>query len=192
MGRTGAHAGCAPASHTSHGVLDHLGQRHLLLVLDNIEQVPGIDAVVHSLMSNTAKVSVLATSRAAIHVTGEREHQVPALSVPRLDSDTSAIEQSAAVQLFVQQASRVARGFALTEQNARDIASICGVLDGLPLAIELAAARAKLMPTSAILTRLDHALDLAATERTAPTGSAPCATRWSGAIGFCHPTTSHY
>ena len=157
-----------PAAHTPEGVLSYLAPRQLLLVLDNLEQLRDINEVVHSLLSHTAKVSILATSRAAIHVTGEREHQVPALPVPGSDADATAIEHSAAVQLFVQHASRVRRGFALTEQNARDVASICAALDGLPLAIELAAARLKLMPPNAILARLDQALDLTTSERDRP------------------------
>jgi non-specific serine/threonine protein kinase len=105
---------------------------------------------------------VLATSRVRLRVSGEREHAVPPLELTEA-AETAPVEEvgrSEAVRLFVERAQAVSEGFALTDDNARTVASICGHLDGLPLAIELAAARVKVLPPPALLAKLDRRLPL--------------------------------
>jgi predicted ATPase/class 3 adenylate cyclase len=142
-------------------LLRHLAQRRALLVLDNLEQLPGAGAVVAELLAHAAQVAVLATSRRPLHVAAEHEHALTPLDVPD-DASLDAAQQSGAVQLFVQQARRVRSSFALTAENAADVATLCRRLDGLPLALELAAARTKLLSPHALLARLDRALDMPA------------------------------
>jgi predicted ATPase/class 3 adenylate cyclase len=142
-------------------VTAYLGERRALLVLDNLEQLDEAAAVVAALLASAAGVTVLATSRRPLHLLGEHEQPVPALELPR-DADVAAVAACGAAQLFAQQAGMVRPGFALTEGNAADIAAICGRLDGLPLAIELAASRVRLLAPKALLARLDQSLGLAA------------------------------
>src|SRR5262249_34868030 len=99
------------------------------------------------------------TSRRPLHVGGEQEYPVPALELPEQE-DLRLAQHSGAVQLFVQQAVLVRPSFALSESNVADVIRICRRLDGLPLAIELAAARTKLLSPSALLSRLGSALEL--------------------------------
>jgi len=143
-------------------VTGYLGDRRALLVLDNLEQLDGAAGVVAGLLAAAPGLVVLATSRRPLHLLGEQELPVPPLQVAR---DAGSVEQVAAcgaARLFVQQAAMVRPGFAVTESNAADIAAICGRLDGLPLAIELAASRARLLAPRALLARLGRSLDLAA------------------------------
>ncbi len=145
-------------------VTRYLADRRALLVLDNLEQLDGAAQVVAGLLAAARGLLVLATSRRPLHLLGEQELPVPPLQVPR---DTGSVEQVAAcgaARLFVQQAAMVRPGFAVAESNAADIAAICGRLDGLPLAIELAASRARLLAPRALLARLGHSLDLAAAD----------------------------
>jgi predicted ATPase/class 3 adenylate cyclase len=145
-------------------VTRYLGDRRALLVLDNLEQLDGAAGVVAGLLAAAPGLLVMATSRRPLHLQGEQELPVPPLQVPR---DAGSVEQVAAcgaARLFVQQASMVRPGFALTAGNAADIAAICGRLDGLPLAIELAASRARLLAPRALLARLGRCLDLAAVD----------------------------
>jgi len=142
-------------------VVAWLGDRRMLLVLDNLEQLDGAADLVDTVLEETA-VAVIATSRRALHVSGEREHAVPPLSLPS-GSDLDAIAGSGAVELFVQLAQRARRDFRLKEENASDVARLCAKLDGLPLAIELVAARAKMLSPGALLQRVGEVLDLAAT-----------------------------
>jgi predicted ATPase/class 3 adenylate cyclase len=141
------------------GMTEYLSDRQALLVLDNLEQLDGAAEVVAALLAAAPCLVVLATSRRPLHLQGEHELPVPPLEIPR---DTGAAEVAAceAAQLFVQQAGMVRPGFAVTPDNAADIAAICRRLDGLPLAIELAASRVKLLAPRAILTRLGHSLGL--------------------------------
>jgi predicted ATPase/class 3 adenylate cyclase len=144
-------------------VTGYLRDRRALLVLDNLEQLEGAAGVVAGLLAAAPDLVVLATSRRPLHLPGEQELPVPPLEVPR----TAGVEQVAAcgaARLFVQQAATVRPGFALTAANAADIAAICGRLDGLPLAIELAAARVRLLAPRALLARLRHTVDLAAAD----------------------------
>ncbi|MEJ7757719.1 MAG: hypothetical protein WKF83_16835 [Nocardioidaceae bacterium] len=145
----------------------HVAHRSALFVLDNLEQVAGADDVVAQLLEQAPQVVVLSTSRRALSVPGEHVHPVPPLELPDTDKPDRA-ENSGAVQLFVQHAQMVRPSFALSGSNAADVTAICRRLDGLPLAIELAAARTRLLSPSALLARLDKALDIAATGKQGP------------------------
>ena len=145
-------------------ILDHLAPRQALLVLDNLEQVDGAGAVVSQLLAAAPRVRVLATSRRPLHTGGEHEHAVPPLTLPDAAAGEDAIADAGAVQMFVQRAQMVRPSFALTADNAADVAEICRALDGLPLAIELAAARVKLLGTKAVRARLDRSLELTAAD----------------------------
>jgi predicted ATPase len=144
---------------------DHIGDKRLLLVLDNLEQIPDADLVARELLASAPQVTVLATSRRPLHVGGEHEFLVPPLALPGGASRTE-VARAAAVQMFVQAASRVRHGFAVTDENAADVAALCAALDGLPLAIELSAARTKMLSPKAILTRIEQSLDISSTDRT--------------------------
>ena len=142
------------------GFFEYVAHRDALLVLDNLEQLDGADKVVSELLENAPAVVVVATTRAPLHLRGEHEHAVPPLELPAT-AEVSEIAESGAVQLFVQQAQMVRPSFELADDNAAAVAEICRRLDGLPLAVELAAARAKLLSPHALASRLDHTLDLA-------------------------------
>ncbi len=141
---------------------------HALLVLDNLEQIDGADTAVANMLREAPGVVVLATSRRPLHLTSEHQYAVAPLPLPAADTLGGA-EASAAVQLFVDRARAVRASFALTVDNAADVSEICRHLDGLPLAIELAAARSKLLGPRALLSRLDQALDLRGTDADRPT-----------------------
>jgi predicted ATPase/class 3 adenylate cyclase len=143
-------------------VTRHLRDRRLLLVLDNLEQLPGAAAVIAELVDSAPRVVVLATSRGPLHLPGEHAVPVPPLPVPPDAASAGDVAAFAAVRLFAQQAGTVRPGFEVTEGNAADVASICRRLDGLPLAIELAAARARLLAPKALLARLGSSLPLGA------------------------------
>jgi predicted ATPase/DNA-binding CsgD family transcriptional regulator len=139
-----------------------LSDRHLLLLLDNFEHLLEAAPQLLVLLASCPRLSMLVTSRAALHLSGEQEFPVPPLSLPDLAQlpEPQALAQLAAVRLFVLRAQAVQPAFELTEANARTIADICVRLDGLPLAIELAAARSKLLPPQALLKRLEHRLSV--------------------------------
>jgi predicted ATPase/class 3 adenylate cyclase len=151
----------------SAAVLDHLRDRRMLLVLDNLEQLDGAAGVVAALLAASPDLVMLATSRRPLHVLGEHEFPVPPLEVPR-EAGLDAVSASAAVRLFAQQAGMVRPRFAVTADNAADVAAICRRLDGLPLAIELAAARVRMLAPKALLARLGHSLGLAIAEAGRP------------------------
>jgi predicted ATPase/class 3 adenylate cyclase len=148
-------------------VLEYLRNRRMLLVLDNLEQLDGAAEVVAALVAAAPGLVVLATSRGPLHVQGEHEFQVSPLDVAR-GADVKSVAASSAVRLFAQQAGMVRPGFAITADNAADVAAICRRLDGLPLAIELAAARARLLAPKALLARLGQSLGLATAEAGRP------------------------
>ena len=152
-----------PEARLRPGLFDHIARRTSLLVLDNLEQVVGAGAVVKELLEAAPSVRVVATSRLPLHVRGEQEFPVPPLPLPR-SVGLSAVEASPAVQLFLRQARLVRPSFRLTEANRADVAAVCARLDGLPLALEIAAARSKLLAPRALLDRLDLALDLRSAE----------------------------
>jgi predicted ATPase/serine/threonine protein kinase len=136
--------------------------RRLLLLIDNFEQVLAAAPVVAELLTHCPELKVLATSRAPLHLRGEREFEVPPLALPDLTEAESVetLSQYAAIALFVERAVSIQPEFALTEENVRAVAEVCIRLDGLPLAIELVAARLKLLSPADILTRLEHSLSL--------------------------------
>jgi len=144
-------------------VTGYLGDRRALLVLDNLEQLDGAAGVVAGLLEAAPGLVVLATSRRPLHLPGEQELPVPPLQVPR-EASVEEVSASGAARLFAQQASMSRPGFTLTAANAADVAAICERLDGLPLAIELAAARIRLLAPRALLARLGHSIDLAAAD----------------------------
>jgi non-specific serine/threonine protein kinase len=140
----------------------HLREKHLLLVLDNFEHVLPAAEHVRNLVAACPRLTVLTTSRAPLRLSGEREFPIPPLECADVESpgpaDTVAATEAAA--LFVERAAAVQPGFHLTAQNAAAVNGICRRLDGLPLAIELAAARVKVLPPQALLNRLENRLDL--------------------------------
>lgn len=135
---------------------DLLSHRHALLILDNFEHVLAAVPVVSQLLASCPHLTVLATSRAALRLSGEHEFAVPPLQVPedRGPVRWEEIADCEAVRLYVERAAAMQSGFHLTDQNAPAVAELCRRLDGLPLAIELAAARSRLFPAYALLARL--------------------------------------
>jgi predicted ATPase/transcriptional regulator with XRE-family HTH domain len=144
------------------GVTDALRSQHLLLVLDNFEHLPDAAPFVTHLLVRCPRLIVLVTSRTPLRLDGERELPVPPLEVPDPErlADSDELAGVAAVQLFVERAREVDPTFTLTPTNSAAVAAICLRLDGLPLAIELAAARSRLLPPAALLPRLARRLPL--------------------------------
>ena len=140
----------------------YLRDRQLLLVLDNFEHLLGAASEVTALIASCPLLRVLATSRAPLRLRGEQEYPVEPLPVPRLARIPAVedVEGVPSVRLLVDRAGESFPGFGLTQQNAAAIATICRRLDGLPLALELVAARLKVLPPTALLARLDEALPL--------------------------------
>ncbi|MFK5647283.1 ATP-binding protein [Ornithinimicrobium sp. LYQ121] len=137
----------------------HLANRTLLLLLDNVEHVLPAGVMVSALLEATTRVTVLATSQFPLGIQGEHEYPLDTLSLPADDS-LAQVGASDAVQLFVQRATQVRPSFRLTIQNAAAVAQVCRLLDGLPLAIELAAARTRLFTPQVLVRRLDDRLGL--------------------------------
>jgi predicted ATPase len=140
----------------------YLRPRRLLLALDNFEQVMGAAPLLAQLLEAAAGLVVLVTSRTVLRLRGEHEFPVPPLPVPPAPAvrDPADLQQYASVSLFVERAHSIAPGFELTDANAGAVAEICRRLDGLPLAIELAAARIRLLPPQALASRLDQRFSL--------------------------------
>lgn len=137
-----------------------LRESHSLLVLDNFEHVLEAAPQVSELLAAAPHLKVLATSREPLHLYGEQEYVVPPMSLPDTENmELQALAECESTALFVQQARAVQPDFALSAENALDVAKICVRLEGLPLAIELAAARSKLFTPQALLIRLDNRLD---------------------------------
>jgi predicted ATPase/class 3 adenylate cyclase len=139
---------------------DSLSSRQLLLLLDNFEQLLPAAPVITDLLAAVPGLKVLVTSRAVLHLYGEHDYPVPPLTVPD-PMNLPALEtltQYDAVSLFIQRAQAAKPDFAVTNENAPAVAQICYRLDGLPLAIELAAARIRLLSPQALLTRLSRRL----------------------------------
>ena len=137
-----------------------LREKHLLLLLDNFEHLLGAALVVADLLRAAPRLTCLVTSRAPLHLRGEHEYLVPPMEVPAAGESVS-IERLAhyeALQLFIERAQGVKADFMVTWVDAPAVAKICARLDGLPLAIELAAARVKLLPLEALLQRLGNRL----------------------------------
>jgi predicted ATPase len=136
----------------------YLRPRRLLLALDNFEQVMGGAPLLAELLAAAPGLVVLVTSRTVLRLSGEHEFLVPPLPVPPADAapEPADLRRYASVGLFVERAHAAAPGFELTDANAGAVAEICRRLDGLPLAIELAAARVRLLPPRALASRLDQ------------------------------------
>jgi predicted ATPase/class 3 adenylate cyclase len=139
---------------------EHLRDRELLLVLDNFEQVADAAPLITDMLTGAARLRVLVTSRAVLHVHGEHEYPVPPLAIPDPASlpPLEALSQYEAVVLFIERARATRPDFAVTVESAPVVAEIVARLDGLPLAVELAAAKCKLLAPSAILSRLGSRL----------------------------------
>jgi non-specific serine/threonine protein kinase len=138
-----------------------LAERQVLLVLDNFEQVAAAGPEIAVLLESCPRLTLLVTSRMPLHVSGEHRYPVPPLSTPDPARSASLADGgAAAIELFCRAARSVRPGFELTASNAGTVAAICARLDGLPLAIELAAARSNVLSPQALLERLDHALAL--------------------------------
>jgi predicted ATPase len=140
-------------------VVSYLRSKRLLLVLDNFEQVTEAAPVVAELLAAAPGLVTLVTSRTVLRVSGEFELCVPPLAVPPF-RDAGNLDDYASVRLFMARAGAAAPGFELTGRNAQAVAEICRRLDGLPLAIELAAARIRLLPPAALLARLDDQMSV--------------------------------
>ena len=152
---------------TAEGLLEeslkeHLLEKELLLLLDNFEQVLDAAPLVSGLLSAVPGLKVLATSRIPLGLYGGREYPVPALSVPdpSRPPPPEHLTHYDAVRLFIERAKAVKPDFEVTDENAPAVAEICARLDGLPLAVELAAARVKLLPPKAMLGRLGSRMKL--------------------------------
>jgi predicted ATPase/serine/threonine protein kinase len=137
-------------------------EQPMLLLLDNFEHLVSSAPEITQLLTTGPKLKVLVTSQSPLHVYGEHEFPVPPLALPDPKSmpPLEVLSRLPAVALFVERARAVKREFVLTRENAPAVAAICARLDGLPLAIELAAARIKLLPPSAMLARLESRLNL--------------------------------
>ena len=142
-------------------VAERLGDMPTLLVLDNLEQVTGVGPELDQLLARCPGLKILGTSRTVLQLRAEREYSVGALTVPSVARrpGLEELSSSPAVQLFVDRARAVRYGFELTADNVGAVAEICRRLDGLPLAIELAAARARLLEPQQLLGRLASSLD---------------------------------
>jgi predicted ATPase/DNA-binding XRE family transcriptional regulator len=140
-------------------LIARIGTNSLLLVLDNCEHLPDTAAFAAELLRGATGLTLLATSRAPLHVSGEQEYPVSPLPVPdpSQPSQVSSLASSPAVALFVDRATRVRPDFTLDADNAAAVAVICARLDGLPLAVELAAARIKALPPRVLTERLGDA-----------------------------------
>lgn len=136
-------------------LLTRLQGQRILLILDNFEHLLDEAVVVANLLTHCERLTILVTSRAALHLRGEHEFVVPPLALPDPEAiDRTALTANPAVTLFCQRARAVRQDFHLTDENAAAVTAICVRLDGLPLAIELAAARVKFFTPAVLLTRL--------------------------------------
>ncbi len=147
-------------------LVDMLRDKHMLLLLDNFEQVVSAAPNVSALLESCPRLKILVTSRTPLRVRGEKELPIPPLAVPPCipskvgGDEREGLSQYAAVALFIQRAQGVKPDFAVTNENAPAVAEICYRLDGLPLAIELAAARIKILSPQALLARLGRRFDV--------------------------------
>ncbi len=141
---------------------NYLREKHVLLVLDNLEHLLTSGPQIIELLASCRKLKVLVTSRSTLNVRGEQEFSVPPLALPDLRRVTAAktVLQYAAALLFFQRALAVNPDFKLMDKDAKTVAEICVRLDGLPLALELAAARTRVLSAKALLARLESRLSL--------------------------------
>jgi predicted ATPase len=181
----------AGVAHPLEALRQYLRDKTFLLVLDNFEHVAGAAPEVADLLGSCPNLTVLVTSRAPLRVRGEREYSVAPLAVPdpTLMPEAGEVAGTPAARLFVERATEASPAFVLTQRNAAAVAAICWRLDGLPLALELAAAQARFLGPTALLSRLDRALqaggarDLPERQRTMrppSTGATVCSRRKRG------------
>src|SRR6186997_2706801 len=149
---------------TDQRLIDFLGEQRMLLVLDNFEQVTDAAPEIGRLLAAAKNVTVLSSSRSALQISGEQEYPVPPLDLPDPSNlpTLAQLSQYEAVALFIERARAVKPAFEVTNENAPAVAEICVRLDGLPLAIELAAARIRILTPQAMLGRLGDRLGLLA------------------------------
>ena len=172
-------AGVDPADH----LLGYLRDKQMLLVLDNLEQVLSCADLAARILESAPAVKLIGTSRAPLRIAGEQEYPVAPLAVPDAPAaaDTDFLARCEGVALFAERAASVRPDFALTDDSIRKVAQIATRLDGLPLAIELAASRVKLLTLDAILERLDNRL------LAAPTADTPARQQTiTNAIGWSY------
>jgi predicted ATPase len=149
---------------------DRLATQPMLLVLDNFEQVSAAAREVVRLLTSAPGVRALVTSRRVLRVRGEHEVTLsPLLTPPDMDANAAAVATFPAVRVFVNRARQARPDFAITDDNAQNVADIVRRLEGIPLALELAAARVRLLSAQALLQRLDRPLDLSSHDVDAPT-----------------------
>ena len=150
---------------------DHLLDKEIVLVLDNFEQVATAGPILEELLRGSPRLKILVTSRFVLSIRGEHEFGVPPLAPPDLDHerDLASLEETPSVRLFVERARAVQPSFSLSPDSALKVAEIVARLDGLPLAIELAATRSKILTPEQMLQRLDQRLSiLSSSTRTLP------------------------
>jgi predicted ATPase/class 3 adenylate cyclase len=141
-------------------LVDHLRDLELLLVLDNMEQLVGVSSQVGFLLDSVSGLKIIATSRIPLRVAGEQEYPLEPLPLPDEDEDLEAFIHCDSVALFAERAAAVIPGFRITSRVAPAIAKITARLDGLPLALELAAGRLRVLDPVELAERLDHRLQL--------------------------------
>ena len=143
-------------------LIEYSNEKQMLLIFDNFEQILDAAPAVATLLQKCDRLKIIVTSRAPLKIRGEQEFPVPPLALPlrKPPPTLEQMSQFAAVQLFIQRAQNVKPSFDVTAENAPAIAEICVKLDGLPLAIELAAARIKLLSPQALLARLEKSLNI--------------------------------
>ena len=146
----------APVS-DNQGLIDYVSERHMLLVLDNCEHVIGdVSDLIDAVLAEARETDVLATSREPLGLDGEVVRRVSSLAVPKSESNVEDALAAPSVRLFVERAAAVAESFTLDDGTVGPVIEICRHLDGIPLAIELAAARIRSMPPSEVARRLDE------------------------------------
>jgi len=149
----------SPSLSPLQSLITYLRNKHVLLVLDNFEHIEEATTTVSELLAAVPGLKVLVTSRSILHLYGEHQFSVPPLDLPGpgIALKATQLSQYGAIQLFVERAQAVQPDFALTDENAAAIAQICARVDGLPLALELAAARVRVLPPIVLLERLSQA-----------------------------------
>jgi predicted ATPase len=147
----------SPSLPTSQSLTAYLRDKDMLLVLDNFEHILAASSLVDELLAAASGLKILVTSREVLHLYGEREFNVQPLEIPNpsLALDSAELEQYSSIQLFTERVQAVVPDFTLSPENASSVMQICAKLDGLPLALELAAAQVKLFPPAQLLQKLE-------------------------------------